>query len=109
MNPKTKKILFIALFALDLALTVFLFVVSIIMIATMPKTKNEIDTSTFKGKFLYTSVGKFVRKKPFVSGLALGLMCLIIVLVAILVVRSINNGKKKRKRKARPYNGNVSL
>jgi len=71
--------------------------------------EEEIDTSTFKGKFLSTSVGKFVRKKPFVSGLALGLMCLIIVLVAILVVRSINNGKKKRKRKARPYNGNVSL
>lgn len=38
MNPKTKKILFIGAFALDVLITVFLFVISIIMIATMPDT-----------------------------------------------------------------------
>ena len=71
--------------------------------------EEEIDTSTLKGKILSTSVGKFVKKSPFISGVAVGLMLLIVVLVAILIVRSINNSKKKRKRKARPYNGNVSL
>lgn len=49
MNAKAKKILFIALFGLDIALTMFLFIVSIIMIATMPATKQEIDTTTFIG------------------------------------------------------------
>ncbi|MCR5527914.1 MAG: hypothetical protein K6F49_01710 [Saccharofermentans sp.] len=69
---------------------------------------EEIDKSTLKGKFLSTSVGKFVHKRPFISGVAVGLMILIIVIVAILIVRSVSNNKKRR-RKARPYNGNVSL
>ena len=36
MNKKTKRILFISGLALDIAITIFLFVVAIIMIATMP-------------------------------------------------------------------------
>lgn len=71
--------------------------------------EEEIDTSTLKGKFLSTSLGKFVHKRPFISGVAVGLIFLIIVLVAVLIVRSVNNSKKKRKRKARPYNGNLGL
>ena len=50
-NPKTKRILFISLFALDMALTVFLFVVSIMMLATMPKVKAQINPRTFIGYF----------------------------------------------------------
>lgn len=38
MNQKTKKILFFTGLGIDVAVTVFLFVVAIIMLATMPKT-----------------------------------------------------------------------
>ena len=51
MSKKNKKILYISLFALDMAITVFLFVVSIIMIATMPKHSYDINPKTFIGYF----------------------------------------------------------
>ncbi len=51
MSPKSKKALFISLFCLDMAITVFLFVVSIIMIVKTPKTKADIDPNTFIGYF----------------------------------------------------------
>ena len=41
MNEKTKKILFLVGFGIDIAITIFLFVVAIIMLATMPK--NQVD------------------------------------------------------------------
>ena len=44
ISNKTKKVLFIVLFCLDIALTIALFIISIIMLATMPK-----DMSTFCG------------------------------------------------------------
>ena len=43
---KTQKILIIAGIALDVALTVGLFVISIIMIATMPHTKEQAEALT---------------------------------------------------------------
>ena len=49
MNVKTKKILIIAGIVLDVAITIFLFVVSIIMLATMPDNAASIDASTFIG------------------------------------------------------------
>ncbi len=42
MNPKTKKILFFIGLGIDVAITVFLFVVAIIMLATMPKSSAEM-------------------------------------------------------------------
>lgn len=89
MNPKTKKILFIALFALDLALTVFLFVVSIIMIATMPKTKNEIDTSTFIG---YLQANPTVFLIAFV--VPLFILLALNVFILVMYVRKTNKAKQ---------------
>lgn len=43
MNQKTKKILFFAGLGIDVAITVFLFVVAIIMLATMPKNQLELS------------------------------------------------------------------
>lgn len=49
MNAKTKKILLVAGIVLDVAITAFLLVISIIMLATMPKNVADIDASTFIG------------------------------------------------------------
>lgn len=43
---KTKKILIFSGIGLDVAVTIFLFVVSIIMIATMPATKEQAQART---------------------------------------------------------------
>lgn len=45
---KNKKILFLTLFGVDIALTIFLFVISIIMIATMPHTPEEVTNNLNK-------------------------------------------------------------
>lgn len=71
--------------------------------------EDEIDTSTLKGKILASSLGKFVKKNPFISGVAVGLMILILVLLTILIVRIVKNSNKKKRRKARPYSGNISF
>lgn len=89
MNPKTKKILFIGLFVLDLCLTVFLFVVSIIMIATMPKTKNEIDTSTFIG---YLQANPTVFLLAFV--VPLFILLALNVFILVMYVRKTNKAKQ---------------
>ena len=51
MNPKAKKILYIALFALDVAVVLFLVIVPIIIATTMPKLRTDIDKGTFIGFF----------------------------------------------------------
>ena len=45
MNPKTKKILMISGLAVDIAVTIFLFVIDIIMLATMPKTSADMKNA----------------------------------------------------------------
>ena len=45
MNPKTKKILMISGLAVDIAVTIFLFVIAIIMLATMPKTSADMKNA----------------------------------------------------------------
>ena len=55
MNQKYKKPLFIALIALDIAVTIFLFVISIIVLVTMASSQDledAIDKSTGLIKFL---------------------------------------------------------
>lgn len=89
MNPKTKKILFITLFGLDLALTVFLFVVSIIMIATMPANKAEVDTKTFIG---YLQANPSVFLVAFVIPLFLLLGANVFILINY--IRKTNEKKK---------------
>lgn len=49
MDAKTKKILLIGGIVLDVAITAFLLVISIIMLATMPKNIADVDASTFIG------------------------------------------------------------
>lgn len=51
MNPKAKKILYIALFALDVAVTLFMFIVPLIIVCTMPSLRTDIDKTTFIGFF----------------------------------------------------------
>lgn len=45
MNPKTKKILIISGLVVDIAVTIFLFVVAIIMLATMPKNAADLKNA----------------------------------------------------------------
>lgn len=54
-NPKTKKILFIALFAVDIAITVFLFVVSILLLVNMPANIVEAANKPEFYKFFYNN------------------------------------------------------
>lgn len=49
MDAKTKKILLIGGIVLDVAITAFLLVISIIMLATMPKNIMDVDPNTFIG------------------------------------------------------------
>ena len=62
-----------------------------------------------KAKLLKTPAGKFAKANPFASGVIVGLSFLIVVLVVVLIVRAVKNSKKKRKGKARPFNGNISI
>ena len=89
MTPKAKKILFIALFAVDVALTVFLFVVSIIMLATLPEYKDDIDPSTFIG---YLQANPTVFLLAFVIPL---FVLLVANIVALVFYFRRNNEKKK--------------
>ena len=53
MSPKTKKILIFSGIGLDVAITIFLFVVAIIMIATMPKNESDMLVAVEKnGPFI---------------------------------------------------------
>lgn len=60
MNKNVKKALIIGGVALDVGLTIFLFVVAIIMLATMPKTSAEMaDAIAKNGPFI-----GFLQKNP---------------------------------------------
>ena len=89
MTPKAKKILFIALFAVDIALTVFLFVVSIIMLATLPEFKDDIDPTTFIG---------YLQANPsvFLIAFVIPLFALLIANIVALVFY-LRRGNKKKK------------
>lgn len=52
MNSKTKKALIFSGLGVDVAITIFLFVLSIILLAKMPDSKRDIDPATFTGWFL---------------------------------------------------------
>ena len=45
MNPKTKKVLIFTGLGLDIAITIFLFVIAIIMLATMPKDSAAMENA----------------------------------------------------------------
>ena len=88
MSKNGKKALFISLFALDMALTVFLFVVSIIMIVKAPKTTADIDPKTFIGYFQANpTIFLLVIVVPEVLLLAVN------VLVLVMYLRKTKNKK----------------
>lgn len=62
-NPKNKKPLYICLVALDVIVTIFLFVVSIIMLANVSKSAGERANLT-------GFVGWLVNLKPWIYGIA---------------------------------------
>ena len=88
-NPKSKRILFITLFCLDVVITIFLFIVSIIMLATMPKDKSSINAATFIG---------YLQANPtvFLLAFVIPLFILLAANVAILIwyVRKSNKAKQ---------------
>ena len=51
MNPKTKKALIITGVAVDILITIILFVFSIVLLATMPESTLDIEANTFLGWF----------------------------------------------------------
>lgn len=90
MNTKTKKILFGTLLGLDIALTVALFVISIVMLATMPK--NAADLALASGFIGY------LQKNPsvFLGVVVVPLFALLAVNIGVLVwyVKKTNAPKK---------------
>lgn len=53
MSKKAKRILFYSGLGLDIAVTIFLFVIAIIMLATMPADKQGIDNANYiNGPFI---------------------------------------------------------
>ena len=91
-NPKAKRILFISLFALDLALTCFLFVVSIIMLATMPKSKVEVALLKPDNMIHY------FQKNPtvFLWAIVVPLIVLLLVNITVLVLYLRKTSKAKK-------------
>ncbi len=90
MSDKNKKILYISLFALDIALTIALFIISIIMLATMPKDSVELANATgFIG---------YLQKNPtvFLVSVVLPLFILLGVNIYVMIwyVRKQNKAKK---------------
>ena len=92
ISNKTKKVLFVALFCLDIALTIALFVISIIMLATMPK-----DISTITGN---EGMIQYFQKNPtvFLVAIVLPLFLLLFANIAILVwyVKKVNKPKEAK-------------
>ncbi len=92
LSTKAKKILFIALFCLDIALTIALFVISIIMLATMPE-----DIGSITGK---EGMIQFFQKNPtvFLVAIVLPLFLLLFANIAILVwyVKKVNKPKEAK-------------
>ncbi len=88
---KNKKPLFITLITLDIALTMFLFVVSIIMIATMPSPEAKA-TMEVKGMITY------FQKNPTVYLLA-GVLPLFVLLVLNItfLIKFIKKTSEKKK------------
>ena len=93
MNPKTKKILIFTGLGIDIAITISLFVIAIIMLVTMPSSRAEmIDPSKDNGPFIgYMQAHPTVYFWSCVFPLILLLVANIVIL--ILFVRTL--AKKK--------------
>ena len=90
MKNMNKKPIYIVLFALDIIATIFLFVVSIIMLATMPDSKAELDAG--EGFINYLQRNPTIFLVAFVIPLFLLLAGNIVILVRY--VRKVTAQKK---------------
>ena len=91
-NPRTKRILYISLFAIDMVATAFLFVVSIIMLATMPKTKIELSLLKPDNMIHY------FQKNPtvFLWAIVIPLIVLLLANITVLVLYLRKSSKAKK-------------
>ncbi len=92
MNKKAKQVLFYIGLFLDVAITVFLLVVAIIMLATMPSKENMSVAIALNGPFI-----GYLQQNPNVYLLTcvIPLVALLILNIVILIVYVKKAGKKK--------------
>jgi uncharacterized membrane protein len=90
MIEKNKKGLYITLFVVDILLTVFLFVLSIVMLATMPSDQTELANST-------GMIGWFQKNPTYILILVvIPLFILLALNVAVLVRYVKHYGQPKK-------------
>lgn len=91
---KNKKALWISLFSLDAAVTIFLFVVSIIMLATMPK--NDLERYALEKAGAKNFIQWFQLNPT--AYLFIGVIPLFILLVLniVVLIRVIKNATAKK-------------
>lgn len=91
---KNKKPLWITLFSLDVVVTVFLFVVSIIMLATMPK--NDLERLALEREGAKNFIQWFQLNPT--AYLFIGVIPLFILLALniVLLIRAIKNATAKK-------------
>ena len=89
---KSKKILYGILFGLDVALTIFFLVVSIVMLATMPSAADVVA-----GRYQQNFIGWFQQNPTFFLILVvLPLIALFIVNIVVLVKYVKSSSTKKK-------------
>lgn len=93
MNKTTKKVLIFGGIGLDVAITVFLFVVSIIMLATMPAEGTKMDDYYKANPGMIT----YFQSNP-TAYLLICVVPLIILLIGnvVLLIWYINNAGKRK-------------
>ena len=89
-NPQTKKILFIALFAVDILITAFLFVLSILLLVNMPETTLDIPSKPEFFQFFYKNSWSI----PVIIVVPLFLLLALNVLALFLYVKKTSEKKK---------------
>ena len=89
LSDKQKKILYISLFVIDILLTIFLFVLSLIIIVTMPKDPISLQNAT-------GMIGWLQQNPNIMLGvIVVPLFALLAINVGVLIwyIRSQNNKK----------------
>lgn len=90
MNPKTKKCLIIIGLALDILITILLFVFSVVIIALLPENKFEIDPTTFIGWFQSSPIRILL-----LDVLPLCLLLALNIVITVTYIRKTTPAKKK--------------
>lgn len=93
MNPKTKKILIFTALGVDIAITISLFVIAIIMLVTMPSSRATLeDAQEVNGKFI-----GYLQQNPtvYLCSCVIPLFALLAANIVILVLYVRKAVKKK--------------